>query len=267
MSMRVWELCEINVAESRNVTRRRFLNVQTLAAVLDLPAPELPKEQATRVVNGGVESGGMHAFASEEMAEGGPWEDEEMRQFYESLPDLRALVPAVLLGGTDDTDKDGKEEAAVEGDDKGSKKEEQAAAAVPAVASKEEEGDGKEETSSGGAALQSLLLRLPLCVNRDTADAFALDFCYINSKNARRRLAKALFAAPRNALDLLPYYCRIAAALTECGMKDIAPPLVAAVEEEFNFLSRKKDQVNLEAKVQTTPTSRLPHLAISHPSH
>lgn len=231
--------------------------------MLDLPAPELPKEQATRVVNGGVESGGMHAFASEEMAEGGPWEDEEMRHFYESLPDLRALVPAVLLGGTDDTDKDGKEEAGAEGDDKGGKKEEEAAAA----ASKEEECDGKEETSSGGAALQSLLLRLPLCVNRDMADAFALDFCYINSKNARRRLARALFAAPRNALDLLPYYCRIAAALTECGMKDIAPPLVAAVEEEFNFLSRKKDQVNLEAKVQTTPTSHLPHLAISHTSY
>ena len=218
---------------------------------MDMPAPELPKEQATRVVNGGVESGGMHAFTSEEMAEGGPWEDEEMRHFYESLPDLRALVPAVLLGGTDDTDKDGKEEGGADGDDKGGKKEEEeaAAAVVPAAASKENEGDGKEETSSGGAALQSLLLRLPLCVNRDTADAFALDFCYINSKNARKRLARALFAAPRNALDLLPYYCRIAAALTECGMKDIAPPLVAAVEEEFNFLSRKKDQVNLEAKV------------------
>jgi hypothetical protein len=41
----------------------------------------------------------------------------------------------------------------------------------------------------GGAALETLLLRLPLCVNRDAADAFALDFCYLNSKGARRRCA------------------------------------------------------------------------------
>ena len=84
--------------------------------VLELPPPQLPKELATRVAaHGGVESGGMHAFGSEEMAEGGPWEDEEMRHFYESLPDLRALVPAVLLGGPDDAVPELKEDGGEEG--------------------------------------------------------------------------------------------------------------------------------------------------------
>lgn len=34
----------------------------------------------------------------DEAAAAGPFEDEETRAFYESLPDLRAVVPAVLLG-------------------------------------------------------------------------------------------------------------------------------------------------------------------------
>ena len=32
----------------------------------------------------------------------GPFEDEETRALYESLPDVRAVVPAVLLGATAD---------------------------------------------------------------------------------------------------------------------------------------------------------------------
>lgn len=34
----------------------------------------------------------------DDAAAAGPFEDEETRAFYESLPDLRAVVPAVLLG-------------------------------------------------------------------------------------------------------------------------------------------------------------------------
>lgn len=32
----------------------------------------------------------------------GPFEDEESKALYESLPDIRALVPALLLGATSD---------------------------------------------------------------------------------------------------------------------------------------------------------------------
>ena len=37
------------------------------------------------------------------------------------------------------------------------------------------------------------------------------EFCYLNTKAARRRLARALHAVPRNNLSLLPYYARLCA--------------------------------------------------------
>lgn len=38
-------------------------------------------------------------------------------------------------------------------------------------------------------------------------------FCYVNSKSARKKLVAALFAVPRQALDLLPMYARLVAIL------------------------------------------------------
>lgn len=35
---------------------------------------------------------------TDDSAAAGPFEDEDTRAFYESMPDLRAVVPAVLLG-------------------------------------------------------------------------------------------------------------------------------------------------------------------------
>lgn len=34
------------------------------------------------------------------------WDDEDTRSFYESLPELRALVPGVLLGDASDKEKE-----------------------------------------------------------------------------------------------------------------------------------------------------------------
>lgn len=63
--------------------------------------------------------------------------------------------------------------------------------------------------------------------------------CYLNSKGTRKKLVRALFAVPRTALELVPYYSRLAATLASV-MKDVAPMLVAMLEEEFNFLLPKK---------------------------
>ena len=43
-------------------------------------------------------------------AAGGPYEDEEARLFYESLPDLRGLVPSLLLGSEADAPEDASQE-------------------------------------------------------------------------------------------------------------------------------------------------------------
>lgn len=43
------------------------------------------------------------------------------------------------------------------------------------------------------AQLDALLARLPTLGNRDLIDAAAVEFCYINSKAARKRLVKVIF--------------------------------------------------------------------------
>lgn len=60
--------------------------------------------------------------------------------------------------------------------------------------------DGAIATGTGGtgnktgqlAQLDSLLARLPQLSNRDLIDAAAVEFCYLNSKASRRKLAKVI---------------------------------------------------------------------------
>jgi hypothetical protein len=66
-----------------------------------------------------------------------------------------------------------------------------------------------------------------------------VEVCYLNSKGTRKKLVRALFAVPRTALELVPYYARLAATLASV-MKDVAPMLLAMLEEEFNYLLPKK---------------------------
>jgi hypothetical protein len=66
-----------------------------------------------------------------------------------------------------------------------------------------------------------------------------VEVCYLNSKGTRKKLVRALFAVPRTALELVPYYARLAATLASV-MKDVTPMLLAMLEEEFNYLLPKK---------------------------
>lgn len=96
---------------------------------------------------------------------------------------------------------------------------------------------------------------LPLCYNRDRSDDFCLRFCHHNSKGARKRLAAALIDVPRQSLDLLPQYARIAATL-DVVMKELVPAVVSALMDDFRYFMRKKPTSHLEAKVHTQPPHR-----------
>ncbi|KAG1671472.1 hypothetical protein FOA52_003130 [Chlamydomonas sp. UWO 241] len=83
----------------------------TRLEALDKPMPQLAEDAFTRL--GAAESAG--ATQSQQQGDGGAdanehvFEDVESRVFYESLPDIRSMVPGVLLGvGADE--KDAKEE-------------------------------------------------------------------------------------------------------------------------------------------------------------
>ena len=82
--------------------------------------------------------------------------------------------------------------------------------------------------------------RLPGCVMKDDADAFAVDLCYVNATpSTRRRAVQELVSVPRGDVHKIPHYARIAAALGQVFVADIRGPVSHAIREEFWVLSRE----------------------------
>eukprot|EP00249_Psilotum_nudum_P018824 c26978_g1_i1 orf=54-3764(+) len=296
------ELSEENAAAYEKLRKSYELllrSVSSLAEAMHMKPPVMPEDgNTTRVTTGDditSPSAGKEPLMPEPI-----WDDEETRSFYESLPDLRAFVPAVLLGEPEpksgeisqvqqkiseqqdlrsDTDQvlpvgnvvpeagDGLQENAtllpeevseekVKEREKDEKDKDRTKDAEKEKYKEKEverkiEKDSEKDKIKGleGANLDSLLQRLPGCVSRDLIDQLTVDFCYLNSKSNRKKVVRALFGVPRTSLELLPYYSRMVATLSTC-MKDIAPMLLQLLEEEFNSLINKKDQMNIETKIK-----------------
>ncbi|KAJ6290191.1 hypothetical protein OIU78_025995 [Salix suchowensis] len=279
-----------------------YRNVSSEA--LDMQPPVMPEDgHTTRVTSG--EDASSSAAGKDTNALEALWDDEDTRAFYECLPDLRAFVPAVLLGEAEPKANEhsvktqdqsngpsisllfyevsflfflnlhvfrasrgaGSESDQVQptqdmaevsaesgtlregkGTEKGKDKEEKDKEKVKdpeKEKGKEKDAERKGENekeklkSLQGANLDALLQRLPGCVSRDLIDQLTVDFCYVNSKLSRKKLVRALFNVPRTSLELLPYYSRMVATLSNC-MKDVSSMLLQMLEEEFNFLINKK---------------------------
>jgi regulator of nonsense transcripts 2 len=222
-------------------TRKAFeallRGVSALAEALGREPPAFPEDAGvTRMAATPGELG--RGAAPTPGSEDGPFEDDEARSFYESLPELRAMVPAVLLGGASCDAPP----APADGEAASSEPAAEVASEPPVPAEAPTAGaSDADDRAAGGAALATLLARLPCCATRESCDALALDFCYLNSRGARRRLVRELLAAPRMELQLLPYYARLAATLAPVTPRDVAPPLVAALEDEAAFMRAKRD--------------------------
>ena len=245
-----------------------------------LPAFQIAPPQPDLSFDGGAESG--HVISGEGGSQS-PFEDEESRVFYESLPNLREVVPAVLLkGAAEPGPVVEKKEEVVDGGGEGiveevqimleeskeesdaAEKEGEAAAEletamadlqlgnedVDIVEDEEEVGEesnsaalpAAEESGSGRGSLEAILEHLPHCVSKELCDELAVEFFYAGgaSKNARKRLASALCHVPTGALQLLPYYARIAAVLAPL-FPDVPAAVIKFLQGECRGLSRKKD--------------------------
>jgi regulator of nonsense transcripts 2 len=178
-----------------------------LAECLDKPMPELVEDAFTRLSNAPAPA---PVASTGEDASLQVFEDVESRMFYESLPDIRSMVPAVLLGLPSNAAKGEAEEAesAEEGPSEPlSTPSEDEAAAEEAVSKeeggeepgqeqdvvsdpvKEGEGEASAEPASategkegGRSQLDHVLSKLPYCVSRDTCDEISVNFCFSNSK-------------------------------------------------------------------------------------
>jgi regulator of nonsense transcripts 2 len=258
---------EKKLKDAKSAFEKMIQHAESLADALDRDFPELPKEEDDMQ----DELQGISLYEGEVRAEGdleGPFDDEDTRDFYMTLPELQAMVPPSLLGIQPKAAMDpggGATEDATEPDSDDAPSIAEAAAEAAAEETKAEaakaDTEPTEEASSGANdddedlkphhQVEMLLGTMEDLVNRDRVDKFAVDFCSFNSKSSRRRLVKALFSVPRQSLELIPNYARLAATLSLKGaMKDIGDPLVQMLLEEFNWLLRKKNQYRLETKLR-----------------
>ncbi|KAF7803922.1 Regulator of nonsense transcripts UPF2 [Senna tora] len=267
------------------IYRLRLENGNILAESLDMQPPVMPEDGHTTRVTTGEEAVSSAAGKESSVVEA-IWDDEDTRAFYECLPDLRAFVPAVLLGEVEpkinEQSGKGQDQPTELESDKGQMNTQESgdvsteSSALPEAESTERQKDKEEKEKSKdldkekgkdkdndkkgenekeklrnleGTSLDALLQRLPGCVSRDLIDQLTVEFCYLNSKSNRKKLVRALFNVPRTSLELLPYYSRLVATLSTC-MKDVSSMLLQMLEEEFNFLINKKDQMNIETKIR-----------------
>uniref|UniRef100_A0A8B9K026 Regulator of nonsense transcripts 2 n=1 Tax=Astyanax mexicanus TaxID=7994 RepID=A0A8B9K026_ASTMX len=224
--------------------QKLLANTQSLADLLDENMPELPQDKTVQEEHGP----GIDIFTpgkpGDYELEGGIWEDEDARNFYENLVDLKAFVPAILF-------KDNEKACQ-------SKDREENKAALwwlnrfnQEVMLKKQEDEDASTGSHLKLIVDAFIQQLPNCVNRDLIDKAAMDFCMnMNTKSNRRKLVRALFTVPRQRLDLLPFYSRLVATLHPC-MSDVAEDLCSMLKGDFRFHVRKKDQINIETKNKT----------------
>jgi regulator of nonsense transcripts 2 len=109
----------------------------------------------------------------------------------------------------------------------------------------------EDESAEGTSTkVEKLMNSLPKsCMSRALMTQWIIEFCSINSKSSRRKLAKTIFGVNRTSLELLPHYSRLVAILAPV-YKDIPQSLIASLEDEFFRLFNEKDQIKIETKIK-----------------
>ncbi|KAI9475926.1 MAG: armadillo-type protein [Benjaminiella poitrasii] len=242
---------------------------ENLSDALDIDMPDLPADEVQTKQSIISMSTGSSFNDGKENTGNGIWEDDDARKFYEDLPDLRVLVPDVFFDSqpvkkeTAETEKVEDEQNEEEDDTASSssvsnedgQEDDMADPAdivnevIEKTASEEGDEEAKPAVTTQTIQLDSLLTRLSTCGNRDLIDSAAVDFCYMNNKNARKRLVKALLNVHRQRVDLLPYYSRLIATLNQ-HFPDVGEMAIAALTYEFKGLQRRKTPDLVETRIK-----------------
>ncbi|KAG6879667.1 hypothetical protein C0992_013203 [Termitomyces sp. T32_za158] len=262
---------------------------QALSEQLYLPLPPLPTiSQKSDSILIGSNNLNHPEDADEIMSTGGKWEDEEERRFYEDVQDLKDFAPSSVLGidvpeqeEHEETEKqrlDREEEEVKKLEEELHKLEQNVI--EPTTWNSPLDNDDEDDVPTPtpqtpkvatpplsphmapqgpSQLLTALLLRLPDATNRALMDQAAIDFAFLNSKAARKRLVKFLAQVPKNRTDLLPHYSRLVATLNKY-MPDVGTDLVAILDEEFRYLQRKKNVVKELAEVRLKNITYLSNL-------
>jgi regulator of nonsense transcripts 2 len=244
--------------EHRAVFEKLLQNVQQFAEALGKEMPKLVEDKIDSIEEIGTEVVSTQTQLTEQEVNS-LWPDEEIRSFYEDLPDLSGKVPAVLLGLGGPKVVAAAADAiavAVSSSDAPSSSP-SCSEPVPLSAADEAELEaaGKEEDTNAPkpkTPLEVFMVSLNECFSRRKADDMAEEFAFkFGEKKGRNRLLEVLFSCPRNKLELIPRFCRIAATLTQYPMfEELAPALCKKLESQFFYLLKQKNQLTLEGKLR-----------------
>ncbi|CAG8604300.1 1921_t:CDS:10, partial [Acaulospora colombiana] len=156
---------------------------------------------------------------------GSQWEDEEERKFYEDIIDLKDWVPRSFLNIQDgETESVPQEQVDTETSDidrlmEGTDEPEEGTEygfSEPESRPVSPSTNGDPVVAPGPSqVLTGIMGKLPEATSRDAIDQVAVDFIYVNSKAARKRLVKFLVTSPKQRTDLIPYYGRLVATISK----------------------------------------------------
>ncbi|TFK20775.1 transcription factor [Coprinopsis marcescibilis] len=250
-----------------------FASCQSLSELLYLPLPALPTStQKSDSIQIGSNSNSLLHDAEDSITPSGKWEDEEERRFFEDIPDLRDFVPSSVLGV--EVEDEGQEqlteqeraerekeevrkleeelrkldgndlsEASLEKTDTDGDLEDDIPTPTPGTPKATSAPQSPQIAPQGPSQLlTALLTKLPDATNRTMIDQAAVEFAFLNSKAARKRLVKFMTQVPKSRIDLLPHYSRLIGILNRY-MPDVGTELVSALDSEFRYLQRKKNVV------------------------
>lgn len=116
----------------------------------------------------------------------------------------------------------------------------------------DDESAAKENGEEEGKTNKLLILlqeKLPECTNKIKADEFCVSFCYVTTKNARKKVTEALFRVPRTRYELIPNYARIVASLSRI-YPTIGVTVVECLFKEFYGIFKAKTTLYLENKIK-----------------
>ncbi|KAJ7178431.1 transcription factor [Mycena crocata] len=257
---------------------------QSLSELLYLPLPSLPtnSQKSDSILIGSNRTNHLGGDDADEiLGSGGKWEDEEERRFFEDVQDLKDFVPRGVLGIDEMEGKESDSELETEKEKERIEMEKEEVRKLEEELENLGENGMSEQTHPNdeiqqvleeedphtptpgtpkaitpplsphlapqgpSQLLTALLVRLPDATNRALIDQAAIDFAFLNSKAARKRLAKYR----KIGLICYPHYSRLVATLNKY-MPDIGTDLVAVLDEEFRYLQRKKNVVKELSEVR-----------------
>ncbi|CAF0714012.1 unnamed protein product [Brachionus calyciflorus] len=256
--------------------RKLIENTESLADLLGEKMPDLPQDDSSKKEDSLINIDVYTPMRGEDFdSNSSPWEDEETRQFYECLPEIKSLIPEILYKDTINVKQETKNQAEqVQNSpvdisieiEKIEKEIQELENEIPESdvtepteliepEEPEESSQVQEKTISNAnikALMDSFVNQLPNCVNRELIDRAAKDYAMnMNTKVNRKRLIRALFEVQRTRLDLHPFYARFVAILNPI-MPDLATDLSNMLLNDFKYQVRKKDQINIESKIKVS---------------